>query len=241
MMDAPIASVYFDCDSTLSSIEGVDELLQFADADLRREIAELTTQAMNGTRPLAEVYEGRFRKLAPRRDQLDEIADHYVANVVQDGAATIRALQFLGKHCGVVSGGLLIPVRHLARHLGIPDEHVHAVPLLFDDDGAYLDFDRTSPLWRNGGKVHVVRAAPPSHHPMAFIGDGITDLETRAHVQRFVGFGGVVARAAVRQGAEHFVDSPSLAAILPLVLTADELARLRGEPTFAPLLSAAEG
>jgi len=76
---------------------------------------------------------------------------------------------------------------------------------------------------------------------MAFVGDGITDLETRAHVQRFVGFGGVVARAAVRQGAEHFVDSPSLAAILPLVLTADELARLRGEPTFAPLLSAAEG
>ena len=76
---------------------------------------------------------------------------------------------------------------------------------------------------------------------MAFVGDGITDLETRPHVQRFIGFGGVVARAAVREGAEHFVDSPSLAAILPLVLTTDELARLRDEPSFTLLLSARKG
>ena len=32
----PLAAVYFDCDSTLSSIEGVDELLQFVDEALRR-------------------------------------------------------------------------------------------------------------------------------------------------------------------------------------------------------------
>ena len=240
-MDQPLASVYFDCDSTLAAIEGVDELLQFADPALRRDIAELTTQAMDGTRPLAEVYETRLSMLAPRREQLDEIGRHYVANVVRDGAATVAALQFLGKHCGVVSGGLLTPVQHLARHLGIPDANVHAVPLLFDDAGEYLDFDRASPLWQNGGKVPVVQSAPRSHHPMAFVGDGVTDLETAPHVHRFVGFGGVVTRAAVRAGAEHFVDAPSLAAILPLVLTADELARLRSEPRFASLLSAGQG
>ncbi len=241
MSAPPFAAVYFDCDSTLSSIEGVDELLQFAAPALRQEIATLTAEAMDGRRPLAEVYETRLQRLAPRRDQLDQVGAHYVDNVVADGAETVAALQHLGKHVGIVSGGLLVPVQHLARHLGVPLEHVHAVPLVFDEDGAYVDFDRSSPLWQNGGKVPVVTGAPSAHHPMAFVGDGVTDLETADHVARFVGFGGVVARDAVREAAEHFVHAPSLAAILPKVLTADELATLRRHDSFTSLLSAAEG
>ncbi|MEC8650957.1 MAG: HAD-IB family phosphatase [Planctomycetota bacterium] len=241
MESPPFAAVYFDCDSTLSSIEGVDELLRFADPELRREVVALTDEAMNGTRPLAEVYEARLGKLAPRRDLLEEVGAHYVANIVPDGAETIAALQHLGKHVGVVSGGLLVPVQGLARHLGIPLEHVHAVPLLFDEDGNYRDFDRESPLWRNGGKVPVVRGAPADHHPMAFVGDGITDLETKDHVARFVGFGGVIARDAVRAGADHYASRRSLSAILPLVLTDQELAALANEARFAPLLSGANG
>lgn len=239
-LEAPLAAVYFDCDSTLSSIEGVDELLQFVDEALRRDVAELTDRAMNGALPLAEVYETRLQKLAPRRAQLEEVGAHYCANVVPDGAATIAALQHLGKHVGVVSGGLLVPVQRLAQHLGVPREHVHAVPLIFDERGDYVDFDRSSPLWQNGGKVPIVRSAPETHRPMAFVGDGVTDLETRDHVARFVGFGGVVCRAAVRDGAEHFVTSASLAGILPYVLTASEQQRLRNEPRFAELLSADE-
>lgn len=236
----PLAAVYFDCDSTLSSIEGVDELLQFVDEALRRDIAALTDQAMNGALPLAEVYETRLQKLAPRRAQLDEVGAHYVQNVVPDGAETIAALQHLGKHIGVVSGGLLTPVQHLARHLGIPLEHAHAVPLVFDERGDYVDFDRRSPLWQNGGKIPVVQGAPAHHHPMAFVGDGVTDLETQGHVARFVGFGGVVARDAVRARAEHFVATPSLAGVLPLVLTEDEQRRLLLEARFRPLLSPRE-
>lgn len=239
--NAPLAAVYFDCDSTLASIEGVDELLQFVDEALRREIAELTDRAMNGALPLAEVYETRLHTLAPRRAQLEEVGAHYVANVVPDAAATIAALQLLGKQVGIVSGGLLVPVQHLARHLGVPLEHVHAVPLIFDARGDYVDFDRDSPLWQNGGKVPVVQAAPAAHHPMAFVGDGVTDLETQPHVARFVGFGGVVARDAVRAGAAHFVEARSLAGVLPFVLTEAEQDRLRANPRFGELLSDLEG
>lgn len=236
-MSPPFAAVYFDCDSTLSSIEGVDELLQFADPDLRKNIADLTTQAMNGTLPLAEVYESRLSKLAPHRQQLDAIGEHYVSNLVPDAKATIHALQFLGKGVGIVSGGLLIPVQHIARHLDVPLEHVHAVPVLFHDDGSYRDFDRASPLWQNGGKVPVVQAAPPAHHPMVFVGDGITDLETKQHVGRFIGFGGVVTRDAVQQNADYFVAEPSLAAILPHCLSQEELIVLKQDPNFSSLLS----
>lgn len=234
-MVPPFAAVYFDCDSTLASIEGVDELLQFADPDMRQDIAQLTTQAMNGTLPLAEVYESRLRKLAPRREQLDLVGAHYVQNLVPDALQTVQALQFLGKHVGIVSGGLLLPVQHLARHLGVPLDNVHAVPLLFAEDGTYRDFDHDSPLWQNGGKVPVVRGAPSAHHPMAFVGDGITDLETKEHVARFVGFGGVAARDAVRAGADHFVETRSLAGILPLVLTEQEHRSLKEHARFTSL------
>lgn len=240
-MRAPFASVWFDCDSTLSAIEGVDELLAFAPKELRADIAALTTKAMEGALPLAEVYETRLRLLAPRRDQLDRIGELYVARLVPDARALVEALQHLGKHVGIVSGGLLVPVQAVARHLGVPDANVHAVPVLFDVAGHYVDFDRRSPLWKNQGKVEVLRALPADRRPLAFVGDGVTDLETQGTADLFVGFGGVVARPRVRDGAQVFVATPSLAPVLKHVTTADERAGLASLVRFAPLLSAARG
>lgn len=236
-MTAPLAGVYFDCDSTLCSIEGVDELLRWAPADQRAVITALTEQAMAGTLPLAEVYERRLQRLSPRREQLDQVGELYVAHLVPHAREVVAALQALGKHVGIVSGGLLVPVRRVAAHLGIEPANVHAVPLRFDAHGNYLDFDRTSPLWRNRGKIEVVQALPPAHRPLAFVGDGITDAETRGHVARFVGFGGVVARPAVQRLADAFVTTASLAGVLPFVLTDDERRRLAGDPAFAALHS----
>ncbi len=239
-MLVPFAAVYFDCDSTLSAIEGIDELLQWAPATLRRDIADLTRKAMDGRLPLAEVYETRLRLLAPRREQLEAVGRLYVARLVPHARDVVQALQYLGKHVGICSGGLLAPVQHVARHLGIPPANVHAVPLHFDAGGAYVDFDRSSPLWRNGGKLEVMQQLPAAHRPVAFVGDGITDLETQGHVDLFVGFGGVVARPAVQAKAQVFLMGPSLAAVLPHVLTPDECARLAQHASFAPLLSAAK-
>jgi phosphoserine phosphatase len=236
-MAPPFASVWFDCDSTLSAIEGVDELLQNAPAALRNEIASLTERAMNGVLPLAQVYEARLRLLAPRREQVERIGPLYVAKLLPDARDVVAALQHVGKQVGIVSGGLLAPVLHVAEHLGIPAANVYAVALTFDAAGAYVDFDRASPLARNGGKVDVLKALPGGFHPLAFVGDGATDLEAQGHVARFIGFGGVAVRPVVRARAEVFVSEPRLAAVLKHVLTADELWRLRAEPRFAPLLS----
>lgn len=239
-MPAPFASVWFDCDSTLSAIEGVDELLAFAPPGVRADIADLTNRAMEGTLPLADVYETRLRVLAPRREQLDRIGELYVARLVPDARDLVAALQHLGKHVGIVSGGLLLPVQAVARHLGVPDPNVHAVPVIFDAAGNYVDFDRRSPLWKNQGKVEVLRALPPARRPLAFVGDGITDLETQGTADLFVGFGGVVARPAVRDRAQVFVGTPSLAPVLRHVTTPEERARLASVARFAPLLSAAQ-
>jgi phosphoserine phosphatase len=132
-------------------------------------------------------------------------------------------------------------VRALADRLGIAKEDVHAVPLRFAADGSYLDFDRSSPLWQNGGKVTLLRSLPASLRPLAFVGDGATDLETQGTAaDLFVGFGGVAVRPLVKQRAEAWFETRSLAPVLRFVLTDDELRRLSSNARFQPLLQRAD-
>ena len=96
---------------------------------------------------------------------------------------------------------------------------VHAVALRFHDDGSYAGFDRRSLLARSGGKELVVRAVVSrSKGSSAFVGDGVTDLETKPVVDLFIGFGGVVQREIVRQNAEVYVTEPTLRAVLPYLI-----------------------
>lgn len=37
------------------------------------------------------------------------------------------------------------------------------------------------------------------------IGDGVSDLETKPDVDMFIGFGGVIARAKVERGSDHWL------------------------------------
>jgi phosphoserine phosphatase len=50
---APFELIIFDCDSTLSTIEGIDELARWQGRT--QQVAELTNRAMNGDVPLESV------------------------------------------------------------------------------------------------------------------------------------------------------------------------------------------
>lgn len=233
----PFAAVWFDCDSTLASIEGIDELGRLRDEATRLRVAALTDRAMAGEVPLAEAYVERLRMLAPTRSECASIGARYVACALPDARDVVAALHHLGKTVGIISGGLLDPVLALAEHLAVPDSRVRAVPVRFAPDGSYLDFDRDCALWRNGGKADLLAARPDSERPLCFVGDGVTDLEAAPVVDRFVGFGGVVRRAPVERACAFYTADPALASVLPFVLTDDERMRLRGTPRFASLLA----
>lgn len=229
-------SFYFDCDSTLSSIEGVDELTRTLPPTQQAELAALTNQAMDGHVPLASIYEERLSQVAPSAADLARVGELYIANMVPDCAATIAALLWLGKQVGIISGGLYQPVLDLAKHLNIPTSNVHAVPVLLDGSGQYTDFDHQSPLWQNGGKIKVLEAIPSTQRPVLFMGDGATDLETKAHVDLFVGYGGIERRPAIEAGADVYLTEASLAGVLAIALTPAEKNILQNHPTFAALL-----
>jgi len=222
---APFASVWFDCDSTLSTIEGIDELAR-ARPECAAAIAELTRRAMDGAIPLQQVYGERLRRIAPTRAEVEALARRYVATLVPGARETVAALRRLGKTVGIVSGGLRPAVLAVAHELSIPAEHVHAVDVRFAADGGYAGFDAGSPLARSGGKRDVMAALPAALQPAALVGDGMTDLEAKGAVACFVGFGGVVRRASVEAEADAFVPGPSLTGVLDVLLTAQERAQL---------------
>ncbi|MGE5731520.1 MAG: hypothetical protein ACM37U_06265, partial [Gemmatimonas sp.] len=72
------ASVALDVDSTVSGIEGIDWLAQRCGDVVARKVADLTTQAMQGTIPLEQVYRARLDAIRPRREDVDALAHAYV-------------------------------------------------------------------------------------------------------------------------------------------------------------------
>jgi len=221
--------IFFDCDSTLSAIEGVDELARLKGKEWR--VGLLTQKAMDGDLDLAEVYGKRLRAIRPTRGQLAQIEQLYWDRMVVDAPDVINALHALGKRVFIISGGLAAPVRGFGRKLGVPDTRIRAVELEFNElsgdwwkyyaphsraDEAYLDYD-DGPLTVSSGKAEIVRSLAGSEWGRRLmVGDGISDLAARSAVDLFVGFGGVVRRARVEAEADVFLSTSRLAPILPL-------------------------
>lgn len=215
------ASVVFDCDSTLASIEGIDELA----GPHAAEIARLTQLAMEGAVALEEVYGRRLEIIRPTRERVRRLGEEYVAALVPDAREVVAALLWLGKTVRVVSGGLRPPVEAATAALGLSSDAVAAVGIEFDGDGAYAGFERASPLARSGGKQVVIDgwALPRS---ALLVGDGATDAEARPAVDAFAAYMGVAFRPTVAAAADFVLRDPSLSPILALAADAEDRRRL---------------
>ncbi|MEJ5223181.1 MAG: HAD-IB family phosphatase [Anaerolineales bacterium] len=233
--------VIFDCDSTLVSVEGIDELARLKGA--AEHIAELTRMAMDGKIPLERVYAERLALLRPTRAEMDEVGRIYRRTLVPRAAEVVTALQTAGVEVFVVSGGLKAAVLDLAEALDIPAQNVYAVAVEMDvlrgdwwdylrhryagnPQEVYLDFAPT-PLAESTGKAAVARTIAEGKRTM-LVGDGSTDLAAKEAVRLFVGYGGVESRPAVKDGAEVFIESASLAGVLPLALSPYAAGKLAG-------------
>jgi phosphoserine phosphatase len=233
----PFERIVFDCDSTLSTIEGIEEL-SANDPELRRSIEDLTASAMNGKLRLDEVYGQRLSLINPKQIDVMRVGSRYVQTVVPGARELISGLRSLGKEVLIISGGVRLAVASFAAWLGVGDSNVHAVKVFFDAEDRYHDFDRQSVLARNDGKSTVLRSLPPAR--TVFVGDGITDAEARDAVECFICFGGVVLREEVAAKADAVVSDAQLAALLPLLCSAEELERLSRDPRHSRLLALAK-
>lgn len=218
------SAICFDCDSTLTTLEGIDELA--VRAGIADQIIPLTAAAMDGSLTIDQVYARRLELIRPDARALSWVGQRYIETVVQGARETIAELMARGKSVHVVSGGLLQPVQALALALGVPHDRVHAVAVTLDDRGDYAGYDTASPLARAGGKAIICRELAARYGRIALVGDGVTDLEAREGGATVIGFGGVVTRSAVVAGADVFVAGPSLYDVMAHLLTSPARADL---------------
>ena len=205
--------ICFDCDSTLSKIEGIDELGR--QSGMFDELVALTNAAMNGELALEQVYGKRLELIKPDKAQMDSLAELYISEMVEGVEEVFNTLLAQGKQVHIISGGIRQAILPLAEKLGLPADHVHAVDVLFNDDGTYNDFDQQSPLAKTEGKAIVCKQLLNGNASIVMIGDGKTDLEAKNAGATVIGFGGVAERAIVVEQADVFVKEASLMAVLP--------------------------
>jgi phosphoserine phosphatase len=198
--------VLFDCDSTLSAVEGIDELARACGAEVHAAVEAMTNAAMEGKIAVESVFGRRLEIIRPTQRQLEAVGRLYLATIEPTALATVQTLRQQGWTPVIVSGGFRGAIQPLAEHLGI--ERVEAVDLQFDPaSGGYRGFDQDYPTTRSGGKPEIVRRLRTELAParIVMIGDGVSDLETKPEVDLFVGFGRYAQRERVRQEAHQFI------------------------------------
>ncbi len=208
--------ICFDCDSTLSAIEGVDELARLRGPECFAQIEQMTRDAMDGRIALDEVFGRRLQLIRPTRAEAALVAQQYIEHVEPTAQRTIVALKLAGWTPVIVSAGHIQVIEPLAEFLGIG--RIEAVRLEFDEAGNYAGYEQTHPATRRGGKPVIVRALQAELRPVrtVLVGDGVSDLETRDGVDLFVGFGRYVRRERVEAEAHHFISA--LSGLKPLLL-----------------------
>jgi phosphoserine phosphatase len=207
--------ICFDCDSTLSSIEGIDELARIRGPEVFARVEALTNGAMNGAVRMEDVFGRRMEIVRPGAAEAAAVGQRYVATVEATAKATLLELARMGWTSVIISGGFRQVIRPLADFLGVA--RVEAVDLYFTADGSYKGYASDFPTTRTGGKCEVINRLRAELKPekVVMVGDGVSDLETRPAVDLFVGYGGFVSREKVKRESVAFVTA--LSAVPPLV------------------------
>ena len=199
----PIDTVVFDCDGTLSSLEGIVELAKYK--GIEEKIGAMTHCAMDSGGLSAGFFSKRLNLIRPTRVQLIELSQKYYDYRTKNIEYLITSLQRQGINVFVFSAGFKQAVLPFACQLGILAQHVYAIELKFNAAGEYLNFDRNSPLLEDQGKANLIQKIFPDLEQIVFIGDGANDISVQPYVRKFIGYGGHYYRKAIERSSDIYV------------------------------------
>lgn len=210
-------AVFVDCDSTLTAVEGIDELAGRIGAG--DQIAAITNRAMAGELDLADAFEQRMQAVRPDRQALAWLVERYAQNEVAHAAAALRQLAADGCAVNVLSSGLRQAVKPFADRLAVPGLQVYAVPVKFDEAGSYVGYSQDCPLVKADGKAQLCArlAARAKAKTMIMVGDGANDAAAVDAGAHFIQFAGVCDRPQLAGRASRRITEPSLQKLPDLV------------------------
>lgn len=219
-LETPLDAILFDCDGTLSTIEGIDQLAELSQAS--EAVKELTETAMSKTGLTPDIYQKRLDLVLLSRQLIDVLGKQYCKNITPDTKDTIQLLKRLNKQIYIISAGLYPAIVILGELLQIPPHNIFAVNVEFDAEGKFISYEQDSPLTHNHGKKIIVTELLKKHSSMGYVGDGLNDIVVYDLVTRFIGYGGIYYRSNIEALCEYYIKTASMSAILPLLLTQAE-------------------
>ncbi|KTC89568.1 HAD-IB family phosphatase [Fluoribacter dumoffii] len=223
-LNAPIDSFFFDCDGTLSLIEGINVLA--TRNGVAEKVHQITARCMGKTGMTPKDYQQRLVYVQPTRNQVEELAASYIQHVAPGASELIQLLHRLNKKTYIISAGIKAAVVPFAHALGVPANHVLAVDVYFDAQGKYFGFDKQSNMTKANGKaVEIASVLSPGERSL-LVGDGMSDWEARETVTRFIGFAGLSPKEWVKKHSDFYITNTSFYPIIALGLTQDELQQL---------------
>lgn len=220
----PRFSFVFDFDSTLVSLETLDEIISLSLREnhdpkktqtLMQEIRQITDMGMNGEIDFRTSVKKRLKKSSVSRRHLEIICRKITASITPGLQSVIKEIKSENCDVFILSGALHDCVIPVAKKLGIPMKKVFANQPVFDANGNLTGIKKTE-LASGEGKTLCIKKLKKSgliRGKIIIIGDGISDLDPyrRGVVDDFIGFGIHKRRKIVETEAPHFFTSvPSL-------------------------------
>ncbi|CAG5131191.1 unnamed protein product [Candidula unifasciata] len=198
-------AVCFDVDSTVCTDEGIDELAEFC--GVGPQVAAFTVKAMGGGLTFREALTQRLGIMQPTRQQVEKFIATHSPRLSPGIKELIKELKAKNKMVFLVSGGFRSIIAPVANELGIPQEHVFANRLLFNEDGSFAGFDTDELTSETGGKPKVVQLIKDKYSlkTLVFVGDGVTDMEACPPADAFIGYGGNVVRNKVKEESAWYI------------------------------------
>lgn len=213
-MNHTFKTIIFDFDSTLSSIEGINELARINGK--LTQVSKLTKKAMGGNLKFEDIFFKRLKIIQPTFDDLREVAILYRHSIIPGSKETIAKLKSQGRKVLIISGGYKQAILPSAEYLGINSDDVWAPELAADSRGYLTQINPNHIQPTHTGKRDLINWLKPQKK-VIFVGDGTTDLMTKPVVDLFIGFGGVKVRHKVRKRADHYITTKSLLPILDII------------------------
>ena len=204
----------FDFDSTLVTIEALDELAARAlkghpNRDgILDEIRRITALCMEGE---ISFHESLSRRLAIFRAHKSDV--EAIAELARNSpsASVARNKDFFQKYRGrihVISGGFDEMIFPFARDFGIPAEHIRANAFAYDDNEWIVGIEENRLTAKDHGKALALKSLRLKGEIIA-IGDGWTDYEmkTLGGAAHFFAFAENTMRDAVVSHADRVFEN----------------------------------
>lgn len=223
--------IFFDFDSTLVTLETLDEALKIVlenhpnKIGINLEIEKITNLGMNGEISQKESILKRLKIASLQKNQIERVSQKCTQNL---SAGIFKLIKFLHQNnwqVFIVSAGFNEMIYETADMLNISRKNCFANNFIFDGNDI-IGINEENPLVGKGGKSEVVNnilkntsQAPKSpiseelegeENISVFVGDGMTDFSVYQNkvVNYFCGYGINIVREKVQKNAENFFINP---------------------------------